>query len=93
MSKAAKREAGPHDTGKHERPTKPAGPHRTGRDTSPTATRRDDHPGKKAGKAEHEQLIADQRKTANTLGESYGGSEKSVDAQIKSNRPGIAPKS
>jgi len=92
MSKAAKREAGAHDTGKHERPAKPMGAHATGRDTSPTATRRDDHPGKKAGKAEHEQLIADQRKTANTLAESYDTRKKSVDAQTRSNKPGIIPK-
>jgi len=71
---------------------KESGAHHTGKNISPTATRRDDHAGKKAGRAEHEKLIADQRKTANTLGKSYDARKKSVDAQIDSNKPGILPK-
>jgi hypothetical protein len=50
------------------KPEKESGPHKTGKDVSPTASRRDNHPGKKAGKAEHEKLIADQRIVADTVG-------------------------
>lgn len=53
------------------KPSKTQGPHSTGKDTSPTASRRDDHPGKKAGRAEHERLIADQRIVAYSLGDTF----------------------
>lgn len=47
---------------------KQSGPHATGKDVSSAASRRDNHPGKKAGKAEHEKLIADQRIVADSVG-------------------------
>jgi hypothetical protein len=53
------------------KPSKTQGPHATGKDVSPTASRRDNHPGKKAGKAEHEKLIADQRIVADSLGDTF----------------------
>jgi hypothetical protein len=53
------------------KPEKQSGPHATGKDVSPTASRRDNHPGKKAGKAEHEKLIADQRIVADSSGDTF----------------------
>src|SRR5258708_32200839 len=61
------KEAGVHGVGTL-RPEKGPGPHSTGKDVSSAASRRDNHPGKKATKAEHERLLADHSIVADTLG-------------------------
>jgi hypothetical protein len=67
------------------------------KDNSSTASRRDDHPGKKAEKSKHEALHADQQIVAdtNTVFPQHSTADKGVaakESQIKSNRPGITPR-
>jgi hypothetical protein len=80
-----------------------SGPRVTGKENHPTVTRRDSHEAKKAGKAEHLELVADQRIDGREVGTLGTGSfpvkstaarqeGKAVEKQISSNRPGIAPK-
>ncbi len=59
------KEAGVHGVGT-VRPEKGPGPHSTGKDVSSAASRRDNHPGKKAEKSKHEALRADQQIVADT---------------------------
>src|SRR5260221_14009005 len=90
------KEAGVHGVGT-VRPEKGPGPHSTGKDVSSAASRRDNHPGKKATKAEQGRLVADHSIVAdtNTVFPQNSTADKGVaakESQIKSNRPVITPK-
>lgn len=68
------------------------------KDNSPTASRRDDHPAKRAERAKHEALRKDQQIVADddTVFPKHSTADKGASSakekQVAGNRPGISPK-
>ena len=58
-----------------------SGPRATGKSVDSAISRRDDHPGKKATRDEHQKLVADQRVVAATLGSESFLSHSTADSK------------
>jgi hypothetical protein len=76
---------------------KESGPHSTKKSVDSEVSLRHDHPGRKATREEHAKLVADHSIVAdtNTVFPKHSTADKGVaalEAQIKSNRPGVTPK-